>query len=52
MLRDKSDKSRTVRVRRMLGGLPFQTGVFNLRAGECTEFKRFLYKWFERGADD
>gem|GEM_PF-5262629 len=38
---DKSDKSRTLRVRRTLGGTPFQTGVFNPRAGECTEFKRF-----------
>jgi len=43
MLIDKSDKSRPLRVRRTLGGTPFQTGVFNPRAGECTEFKRFLY---------
>jgi len=41
---DKSDKSRPLRVRRTLGGTPFQTGVFNPRAGECTEFKRFLYQ--------
>ena len=43
---DKTDKSRTLRVRRTLGGTPFQTGVFNPRAGECTEFKRFLHEEF------